>query len=158
MHRNPPRAAFRGRLHGAGGGCLQELDFALQGRDAFQPLPPAPSPPAEPETVLSAIHVWWSSEGTDLRPLYSQRTYPGTFSPSQLRETQDRTVWFTDPTYGLPQGEPKEQEGNFVFRFDPQSKATTIVARDFDMPNGLCFSPDEKKLYVADSGKPNARA
>jgi gluconolactonase len=26
--------------------------------------------------------------------------------------------------------------------------------KDFDMPNGLCFSPDEKKLYVADSGKP----
>ena len=29
-----------------------------------------------------------------------------------------------------------------------------VVVKDFDMPNGLCFSPDEKRLYVADSGKP----
>jgi hypothetical protein len=43
-------------------------------------------------------------------------------------------VWFTDPTYGLPKGELKEQAGNFVFRFDPKTKATAIVARDFDMP------------------------
>ena len=49
----------------------------------------------------------------------------------------------------------KEQEGNFVFRFDPKSGKTTALARDFDKPNGLCFSPDEKKLYVADSGKPH---
>ncbi|WP_290482030.1 sacsin N-terminal ATP-binding-like domain-containing protein, partial [Hyphomonas sp. UBA3201] len=72
-----------------------DLLYALQGRDAFQPLPLTPSPPAKPETVLSAIYEWWSSEGTDLRSLYSERTYPSTFSPSQLRETQDRTAWFT---------------------------------------------------------------
>jgi gluconolactonase len=75
-------------------------------------------------------------------------------SPNDAVVKSDGTVWFTDPTYGLPRGEPKEQEGNFVFRFDPQTKVTTIVGRGFDMPNGLCFSPDEKKLYVADSGKP----
>ena len=59
-----------------------------------------------------------------------------------------------DPPYGLPKGEEKEQAGNFVFRHDPATKTTTVLEKDFDMPNGLCFSPDEKKLYIADSGKP----
>ncbi len=53
-----------------------------------------------------------------------------------------------------PKAKPKEQDGNYVFRFDPKTKTTTLAAKEFDMPNGLCFSPDEKKLYVADSGKP----
>jgi gluconolactonase len=42
-----------------------------------------------------------------------------------------------------------------VFRFEPASKRIAIVADDFDMPNGLCFSPDERTLYIADSGKPH---
>ena len=75
-------------------------------------------------------------------------------SPNDAVVKSDGTVWFTDPPYGLPRGETKEQEGNFVFRFDPKSKATTILVKDFDRPNGLCFSPDEKRLYVADSGQP----
>jgi gluconolactonase len=75
-------------------------------------------------------------------------------SPNDAVVKSDGTVWFTDPPYGLPRGETKEQDGNYVFRFDPTTKTTLPVAKDFAMPNGLCFSPDEKKLYVADSGKP----
>ena len=75
-------------------------------------------------------------------------------SPNDAVVKSDGTVWFTDPPYGLPKGETKEQDGNFVFRFDPKTKTTTLVAKEFDMPNGLCFAPDEKQLYVADSGKP----
>ncbi len=75
-------------------------------------------------------------------------------SPNDVVVKSDGTVWFTDPPYGLPKGEAKEQEGNYVYRFAPKTKTTTIVVKDFDMPNGLCFSPDETKLYVADSGKP----
>jgi gluconolactonase len=75
-------------------------------------------------------------------------------SPNDVVVKSDGTVWFTDPTYGLPKGEAKETDGNYVYRFDPKTKDIRIAARDFDMPNGLCFSPDEKKLYVADSGKP----
>ena len=75
-------------------------------------------------------------------------------SPNDAVVKSDGTIWFTDPPYGLPKGETKEQDGNYVFRFDPKTKTTTLAAKDFDMPNGLCFSPDEKKLYVADSGKP----
>ena len=65
----------------------------------------------------------------------------------------DGTIWFTDPDYGLA-GRTKEQEGNYVFRFDPKNNNAVAAIKDFDKPNGLCFSPDEKKLYVADSGKP----
>ena len=74
-------------------------------------------------------------------------------SPNDVVVKSDGTIWFTDPPYGLPQGQAKEQPGNFVYRFDPKSGETSVVAREIDMPNGLCFSPDEKLLYVADSGK-----
>jgi gluconolactonase len=74
-------------------------------------------------------------------------------SPNDVIVRRDGTVWFTDPSYGLGQRK-KEQEGQFVYRFDPATRTLTAVVRDFDQPNGLCFSPDESKLYVADSGKP----
>ncbi|MGO7643807.1 sacsin N-terminal ATP-binding-like domain-containing protein [Rhizobium ruizarguesonis] len=55
---------------------------------------PIPSPP-EPATVLRAIHDWWRAEGSGLRAIYAERVYPESFLPSQLREAQDRTAWFT---------------------------------------------------------------
>ena len=75
-------------------------------------------------------------------------------SPNDVVVKSDGTFWFTDPPYGLPKDQKKEQEGNYVFRFDPAKQSTTAVIKDGNMPNGLCFSPDEKKLYVADSGSP----
>jgi len=77
-------------------------------------------------------------------------------SPNDLVLKSDGTIWFTDPPYGVPKGEKKEQETNNVYRFDPKTKTLTAVIKDCDMPNGLTFSPDEKKLYVADSGKPRS--
>ncbi|HTD85435.1 MAG TPA: SMP-30/gluconolactonase/LRE family protein, partial [Candidatus Binatia bacterium] len=74
-------------------------------------------------------------------------------SPNDVVVKSDGTYWFTDPDYGLGKN-PKEQPGNYVYRFDPRSKSIAAVVKDFDKPNGLCFSPDEKKLYIADSGKP----
>jgi len=75
-------------------------------------------------------------------------------SPNDAAVKSDGTVWFTDPDYGLG-GKPHDYEGCYVFRFDPKTKALKVLAKDFDKPNGICFSPDEKKLYVADSGKPH---
>ena len=74
-------------------------------------------------------------------------------SPNDAVVKSDGTVWFTDPPYGI-KAEQKEQAANYVFRFDPKDQSIQPVANDFDRPNGLCFSPDEKKLYVADSGQP----
>lgn len=73
-------------------------------------------------------------------------------SPNDLCVRNDGTIWFTDPTYGLRKRKP-EAEGNFVYRLDEQTGAVTIVQRDFAMPNGICFSPDHQRIYIADSGK-----
>lgn len=75
-------------------------------------------------------------------------------SPNDVVVKSDGTFWFTDPDYGLGNGK-REVEGNYVYRFDPKTKIVTALVKDFDKPNGLCFSPDEKKLYAADSGKPH---
>jgi gluconolactonase len=75
-------------------------------------------------------------------------------SPNDVVVKSDGSVWFTDPTYGLGKN-PKEQSANHVFRFDPKTKDAKPVVSDFVQPNGLCFSPDEKTMYIADSGKPH---
>jgi gluconolactonase len=75
-------------------------------------------------------------------------------SPNDVVVKSDGTIWFTDPPYGTPKGEQKELDKNYVFRLDPNTREIKPVITDCDMPNGLAFSPDEKKLYVADSGKP----
>lgn len=74
-------------------------------------------------------------------------------SPNDVVVKSDGTVWFTDPDYGL-RGRPRELEKNNVFRYDPMTGDVSVVVDDFDKPNGLCFSPDESKLYIADSGSP----
>ncbi len=74
-------------------------------------------------------------------------------SPNDVVVKSDGSIWFTDPDYGL-RNRPREQEGNYVYRFDPLTRELTAVAKDFVKPNGLCFSPDETKLYIADSGNP----
>jgi len=75
-------------------------------------------------------------------------------SPNDVAVKSDGTIWFTDPPYGVPKGEQKEQDKNRVYRLDPGAKEPVAVVEDFDMPNGLCFSLNEKVLYIADSGKP----
>jgi gluconolactonase len=42
--------------------------------------------------------------------------------------------------------------GDLVYRHDPATGQTTVVADGFDKPNGIAFSPDERILYVTDSG------
>ena len=75
-------------------------------------------------------------------------------SPNDVVVRSDGTYWFTDPDYGLRDKSAKELPGNYVFRYDPKDKSILALVKDFDKPNGVCFSPDEKKLYVADSGSP----
>lgn len=73
-------------------------------------------------------------------------------SPNDAVVRKDGTIWFTDPPYGIRRGQ-SEQPANYVFRLDPGAKEPAAVAEDFLRPNGLCFSPDEKLLYVADSDR-----
>ncbi|WP_227272179.1 SMP-30/gluconolactonase/LRE family protein [Roseobacter weihaiensis] len=77
-------------------------------------------------------------------------------SPNDVVVRSDGSVWFTDPPYGINsniEGYPAESEigGCYVFCATPDGMLHA-VATDFDKPNGLAFSPDETRLYVADSG------
>jgi gluconolactonase len=78
-------------------------------------------------------------------------------SPNDVVVKSDGTIWFTDPPYGITPDEI-EQPANFVFRLDPGAGGPVPVADDFDRPNGLCFSPDETKLYIADSSHEPGRS
>jgi gluconolactonase len=77
-------------------------------------------------------------------------------SPNDLVVKSDGTIWFTDPHYGIMtdyEGHRAEQELPCnVYRLDPASGSLAVVADDFKGPNGLAFSPDETRLYVADTG------
>lgn len=70
-------------------------------------------------------------------------------SPNDCVVRSDGMIFFTDPPYGLA-GRPKELDFHGVYRIMPGSQPV-LLADDFDRPNGLAFSPDEKKLYIADT-------
>ena len=78
-------------------------------------------------------------------------------SPNDAAVAADGSIWFTDPVYGIGgnyegvKAEP-EQEKHNVYRVDPKSGDIKVVVDDFVEPNGIAFSPDEKKLYVIDTG------
>jgi len=73
-------------------------------------------------------------------------------SPNDLAQHSDGSIWFTDPSYGL-RGKPGEIPGKWVFRLDAKTKKVTVIYKDFDMPNGIAFSPDKTVVYMADTGK-----
>ncbi|MFD1744855.1 SMP-30/gluconolactonase/LRE family protein [Rhizobium helianthi] len=79
-------------------------------------------------------------------------------SPNDVVVKSDGSVWFTDPTYGIMsnyegyQAEPEQTHRN-VFRLDPVTGDLEAVVDDFGQPNGLAFSPDETRLYIADSAR-----
>jgi gluconolactonase len=74
-------------------------------------------------------------------------------SPNDVVVKGDGTVWFTDPSYGHLQGfRPAPQLDDRVYRYDPRDGDLAVVIDGFDKPNGLAFSPDERILYVGDSG------
>lgn len=85
-------------------------------------------------------------------------------SPNDVVVKSDGSVWFSDPSYGILSDyegykADEEQPSRNVYRLDPVNGELTVVVDDFLQPNGLCFSPDERLLYVADSGashKPDA--
>jgi gluconolactonase len=77
-------------------------------------------------------------------------------SPNDVVVHSDGSIWFTDPTYGILSDyegfeAAPEQSARHVFRCDPMTGSLISVVDDFTQPNGLAFSPDETRLYVADS-------
>jgi gluconolactonase len=78
-------------------------------------------------------------------------------SPNDVVVKSDDSIWFTDPAYGIEsdyEGDKAESEigACHVYRVDPGSGSCEIVADDFVRPNGLAFSPDERRLFISDTG------
>ena len=74
-------------------------------------------------------------------------------SPNDLVFKSNGDLYFTDPPYGLPKGaEDPQRELDFcgVYRLGKDGKLT-LLTKEITRPNGIAFSPDEKKLYVASS-------
>ena len=71
-------------------------------------------------------------------------------SPNDVAVRSDGTLWFTDPPWGLTGA--REIEGNWVYKLNPATGAVEPIIKDLAMPNGIVFSPDELRLYVADTG------
>ncbi|MBI3493269.1 MAG: SMP-30/gluconolactonase/LRE family protein [Acidobacteria bacterium] len=79
-------------------------------------------------------------------------------SPNDIVVHPDGGVWFTDPTYGIRgnyEGFKAESELPVaVYRVDGKTAQITKVTDEVSGPNGICFSPDYTKVYIADTGAP----
>jgi gluconolactonase len=77
-------------------------------------------------------------------------------SPNDVVVKSDGAIYFTDPAYGITLDQ-QEQPLEGVYRLSPDGKEISLVADDLARPNGLAFSPDEKKLYIDDSERRHIR-
>ena len=80
-------------------------------------------------------------------------------APNDVVVKSDGSIWFTDPLYGISSdyegGRQVSEQPPTLYRLDPVSGDINAMASDFDGPNGLAFSPDETRLYVAETGDQN---
>lgn len=76
-------------------------------------------------------------------------------SPNDIVVKSDGAIYFTDPMSGRSEyyGIPRPSDLGFagVYRVDPQSGELSLLVDDFELPNGLCFSLDEKQLFINDT-------
>ena len=77
-------------------------------------------------------------------------------APNDIVCRSDGTIWFSDPLYGIQTdyegGKRSSERPATLYRLDPRDGALSVAADDFEGPNGLAFSPDERILYVAETG------
>jgi gluconolactonase len=82
-------------------------------------------------------------------------------SPNDVVVARDKSIYFSDPTYGrMPVfGVERKQDLSFqgVYRVQASGERIQLLANDFEQPNGLCFSPDESLLYINDSPRAHIR-
>src|SRR4051794_27488553 len=76
-------------------------------------------------------------------------------SPNDVVVKSDGSVWFTDPAFGILSnyegGKAEPELPTNVYRVDPRTGRASVVAEGISGPNGLCFSPDETRMYIVES-------
>lgn len=76
-------------------------------------------------------------------------------SPNDVVVKSDGSIWFTDPPFGIDNNHDgvvaRQELPMNVYRIDPRTGELTAVLEDIPGPNGLCFSPDERLLYLVQS-------
>ena len=79
-------------------------------------------------------------------------------SPNDVIVASDGVIWFTDPTYGIDSDYEGRRAASEIgqsrlYRVDPSDASVRVACDDFVQPNGLALSPDERRLYVSDTGR-----
>jgi gluconolactonase len=103
------------------------------------------------------VRATLNADGTEASRVAIASHYDGKElnSPNDIVVRSDGSIYFSDPTYGRMDvfGNPREQDLDFqgVYRIPAGGGDVTLLVDDFTQPNGLCFSPDERTLYVNDS-------
>ena len=114
------------------------------------------------ENLISCSHggrcIYKTNDNLEVQILVDNFNGKKLNSPNDLFVKSDGTIWFTDPPYGILsdyEGYPGEQEYGacHVFSFNPKTNELEVMIDDLIRPNGIAISPDEKKLYVADTGE-----
>jgi gluconolactonase len=95
----------------------------------------------------------WNGQVTVLAEQYRGKRLN---SPNDVVVKRDGSIWFTDPHYGIQTDyeggkQPAELPAQ-VYRLDPDSHELSVICDSMAGPNGLCFSPDESRLYLSESG------
>jgi len=92
-----------------------------------------------------------------MKPGYGKKTVADNYqgkrfnSPNDIEIASNGNIYLTDPSYGLPQNPAaKELSFNGLYLIRPSGEVV-LLADDFEAPNGVALSPDEKTLYVAQS-------
>jgi gluconolactonase len=102
----------------------------------------------EPDGTLTTLASHW--KGQELN------------SPNDIVCRSDGAIYFTDPTYGRMDyygvARPRQLDFQGVYRIDPGTGDVAPLAKDFGQPNGLCFSLDEKRIFVNDTERRHIRA
>lgn len=116
---------------------------------------------------LLAMVAWGNVQNDPPSGLYSISPYPpyevtplttslGAYyynAPDDVTALPDGTIYFTDLTYGHPEGlRPPPLLPNQIYRYDPVTNTTRVGADGFGRPNGITHSPDGSVLYVGDTG------
>jgi gluconolactonase len=73
-------------------------------------------------------------------------------SPNDIVVSSSGAILFTDPDFNVPAGQSRELNFKGIFRLSPSGRLQ-VIDSTFDKPNGICFSPDERRLYVNESAQ-----